>query len=155
MFSVPNARSSPLSLRKIMSANRAKRFPWRKTFCFGQSDQRIEYSSSDSSRPSALAWLGFWWELPNRLWNVNFTTITSFPATLNADFFMKQLLLKLCMWCRPLVSLWIKYGSTWHITKPGQNNRYSERKVTLLNDIALMIIENRQEPCYFLHSFSV
>ena len=103
----------------------------------------------------ALAWLGFWWELPNRLWNVNFTTITSFPATLNADFFMKQLLLKLCMWCRPLVSLWIKYGSTWHITKPGQNNRYSERKVTLLNDIALMIIENRQEPCYFLHSFSV
>ena len=31
-------------------------FPWRKTFCFdvGLSDQRIEYSSSDSSRPRAL-----------------------------------------------------------------------------------------------------
>ena len=36
-------------------------------------------------------------ELPNTLWNVNFTTITRFPATLNADVFMKQLLLKLCM----------------------------------------------------------
>ena len=70
-----------------------------KTFCFdvGQSDQRIEYSSSDSSRPHALKCLGFWRELPNTLWNVNFTTITRFPATLNADFFMKQLLVKLCM----------------------------------------------------------
>ena len=39
-------------------------------------------------------------ELPNTLWNVNFTTITRFPATLNADVFMKQLLLRLSfvMW---------------------------------------------------------
>ena len=47
-------RSSLLSLRKITSANRSgKTIPWCKTFCFdvGQSDQRIEYSSSDSSRP--------------------------------------------------------------------------------------------------------
>ena len=51
----------------------------------------------DSSRPRALKCLGFWPELPNTYWNVNFTTITRFPATLNADFFMKQLLVKLCM----------------------------------------------------------
>ena len=36
-------------------------------------------------------------ERPTALWNVNFTTITRFPATLNADVFMKKLLLKLCM----------------------------------------------------------
>ena len=95
-------RSSFLSLRKT------ERLRTRAaTFCFdvGKSDQRKEYSSSDSSRPRALVCLGFWRELPNTLWNVNFTIITRFPATLNADFFMKQLLLKLCMWCGPLVSL--------------------------------------------------
>ena len=61
-------RLSLLSLWKIMS----------KTFCFdvGQSDQRIEYNSSDLLRPRALACLGFWQELPNMLWNVNFMTIT-------------------------------------------------------------------------------
>ena len=102
-------RSSLLSLPKIASANpSSKTIPWRKIFCFdvGQSDQRMEYSPSDSSRPHVLKCLGFWPELPNTLWNVNFTTITRFPATLNADFFMKQLLLKLCMWCGPLVSLY-------------------------------------------------
>lgn len=63
----------------------AKQFPWRNTFCFdvGQSDERREYSSSDSSRPRALACLRLWREL-NTLWKVNFTTITRFPATLNA-----------------------------------------------------------------------
>ena len=98
-------RFSLLSLRKIASANPSGKMI---SFCFdvGQSDQRIEYGSSDSSRPRALKCLGFWRELPNTLWNVNFTTITRFPATLNADFFMKQLLLKLCMWCGPLVSLY-------------------------------------------------
>ena len=92
----------------VCEPERQNDFPWRKTSCFdvGQSDQRIEYSSSDSSRPRALKYLGFWRELSNTLWNVNFTTITRFPATLNADFFMKQLLLKLCMWCGPLVSLY-------------------------------------------------
>ena len=80
-----NAWNRLLSLRKITSGNPSgKTIPWRKTFCFdvGQSDQTIEYSSSDSSRPRALACLGFWGELPNTLWNVNFTTITRFPATL-------------------------------------------------------------------------
>ena len=43
---------------------------------------------SDSSRPRAVACLGFWRELPNTIWNVNFTTITRFPETLNADFFV-------------------------------------------------------------------
>ena len=56
---------------------------------------------SDSSRPRALKCLGFWPELPNTHWNVNFTTITRLPATLNSDFFMKQLLVKLCMLCGP------------------------------------------------------
>ena len=44
--------------------------------------------------------LGFWRELPNMIWNVNFTTVTRFPVTLNADFFVKQRLFKLCnvMW---------------------------------------------------------
>ena len=101
-------RSSLLSLPKIASANPSgKTIPWRKIFCFdvGQSHQRIEYSPSDSSRPHALKCLGFWPELPNTLWNVNFTAITNFPVTLNADFFMKQLLVKLCIWCGPLVSL--------------------------------------------------
>ena len=36
-------------------------------------------------------------ELPSTFWNVNFTTVTRFPATLNVDVFVKQLLLKLCM----------------------------------------------------------
>ena len=66
--------------------------------------------------PRALKCLGFWRELPNTFWNVNFTTITRFPVTLNADFFMKQLLVKLCMWCGPLFSLY--------------KIHYSERKIT-------------------------
>ena len=43
-----------LSLRTLT----AKRFPWRRIFCFdvGQSDQRIEYSSSDSSR-AVVSWI--------------------------------------------------------------------------------------------------
>ena len=97
-------RSSLLYLRKIASANpSSKTISMTWTFCFdvGQSDQRIEYSSRAPSRPRALACLGFWRELPNTLWNVNFTTITRFPATLNDDFFMKQRLLKLCMWYGP------------------------------------------------------
>ena len=36
-------------------------------------------------------------ELPNTFWNVNFTTITRFPAMLNADVFVKQLLLISCV----------------------------------------------------------
>ena len=89
-------------------ARGTKIFLVRETFCFdvGQSHQRIEYGSSDSSRPCALKRLGFQRELPNTLWNMNFTTITRFPVTLNADFFMKQLLLKLCMCRGPLVSLY-------------------------------------------------
>ena len=77
-------------------------FPWRKTFCFdvGLSDQRIEYSWSV---------LDFGESYQIRFGTVNFTTITRFPETLNADFFMKQLLLKQYMWCEPLVSL-----CTWH-----------------------------------------
>ena len=97
-------RSSLLYLRKIASANpSSKTISMTWTFCFDvdQSDQRIEYSSRAPSRPRALACLGFWRELPNTLWNVNFTTITRFPATLNDDFFMKQRLLKLCMWYGP------------------------------------------------------
>ena len=72
-------RSSLLSTRKVTSANYV-------CVCFdvGQSDQRIEYSSSESLRLRSLACLGFWRELLNTLCNVNFTTITRFPATLNA-----------------------------------------------------------------------
>ena len=60
----------------VLLTRAAKRFPWRETFCFdvGQSDQRIEYRSSDSSRPRALKRLGFRRDLPNTLWNVNFAT---------------------------------------------------------------------------------
>ena len=70
--------SSLLSTRKVTSANYV-------CVCFdvGQSDQRIEYSSSESLRLRSLACLGFWRELLNTLCNVNFTTITRFPATLN------------------------------------------------------------------------
>ena len=96
----------------VCKPERQNDFPWRKTFCFdvGRSDQRIEYSSSDFSRPRALKCLGFRRESPNTLWNVNFTTITRFPATLNADFFTKQPPLKLCMEFGPLVSLYkIRY----------------------------------------------
>ena len=73
MFSVI---TSPPPKKECLRNRAAKRFPWRKTFCFdvGQSLQRIEYNSSDSSWPRALACLGFWQELPNLLWNVNFTT---------------------------------------------------------------------------------
>ena len=76
-----------------------------KIVCFdvGQSDERIEYSSSDPSRPRA-SWI---------LARVNkyalereFHDHNEVPATLNADFFMKQLLVKLCMLCGPLVSLY-------------------------------------------------
>ena len=101
--------SSLLFLQKITTAKpNCKMISVRKSFCFdvGQSDQRIEYGSSDSSRPRALKRLRFRRELLNTLWNMNFATITRVPATLNADFFMKQLLLKLCMWCGPLVSLY-------------------------------------------------
>ena len=76
-------RSSLLSLRKITSANPSGKtisVTWN-LFYVGRSDERIEYSSSDSSRPSALACLGIWRELPNTLWNANFTTFTRFPAT--------------------------------------------------------------------------
>ena len=41
-------------------------------------------------RDLALACLGFWRELPNTIWNVNFTTITRVPATLNADCFVNN-----------------------------------------------------------------
>ena len=57
----------------------------------------LECSSSDSSRTRALVCLGFWRELLNTLWNVNFATITRFPATLNAGFFVKQRLLKVSL----------------------------------------------------------
>ena len=87
--------ASLLPKNSVCEPRAAKRFPWRKTFCcdVGQSDQRN--------------FIGFRRELmSNSPWNVNFTTITRprFPATLNADFFMKQLLLMLSMWCGPLVS---------------------------------------------------
>ena len=58
---------------------------------------KTEYSSSDSSRPRALACLGFWRVFLNTLWNVNFTTVRGFPVMLNADFFVKQRHHELCM----------------------------------------------------------
>ena len=50
-----------------------KRFPWRKTSCFdvGQSDQRMEYSSSDSSRPRVLKCLVNQSHNPGKLTFVN------------------------------------------------------------------------------------
>ena len=52
-----------------MRTRAAKRILWRKTFCFdvGQSDQRIEYNSSESSRLCSLPCPGFWRELLNTL----------------------------------------------------------------------------------------
>ena len=52
--------ASEISLRKIASANSSGETV-SVTFCFdvGQSDKRIEYSSSDSSRPRALKCVGF------------------------------------------------------------------------------------------------
>ena len=87
------ARKDDESVR-FQTANKTDAFPVVASL---PPKNRIEYSPSDSSRPRALKCHGFRRELPNTLWNVNFTTITRFPATLNADFFMKQLLLKLCM----------------------------------------------------------
>ena len=103
-------RSSLLSLQKIASANPSCKtisVTWNLLFwCWPiRSKDRIRLEWV-RSRPRALKRLGFRRELPNTLWNVNFATITRFPATLNADFFIKQLLLKLCLWRGPLVSLY-------------------------------------------------
>ena len=101
-------RSSLLSLRKITSANMSdKTISLTQNLLFWCSPVRskvIECSASDWSRPRPLACLGFWRDLPNTIWNLNFTTITKFPATLNADFFVTQRLPKLCMWCGSLFS---------------------------------------------------
>ena len=58
-------------------------------------------SANPSGKSISVTWSLLFWCWPT--------------LTLNADFFMKQLLLKLCMWCGPFVSLYkIRLRSTWH-----------------------------------------
>ena len=74
-------RSSLLFLPKMTSANSSGKtisVTWNLLFWYWpiRSKDRIQLEW-----PRALACLGFWPELPNTLWNVNFTTFTRFPAT--------------------------------------------------------------------------
>ena len=110
-------RSSLLSLRKItrLRTRAAKRFPWRETFCFDvdQSDQRIGCSSSDSSRPRALACLVFWRESPNTLGTWISRLLQGFlRLKMLTSFWRSGFLGYVCD-----VGLWfrfIKFANTWH-----------------------------------------